>query len=160
MPGRWFASRNIGITMPSQDAKRVKFLKTATGGAWSSRSHEQQGLLIRSAVSSQDYAVIPCPPLYQFVALVSFLTDFRDIRGADEGRRDGNSSRPAVDRSVGDVPAAQVLRGAFAWSDAIAAFPENTIHVGVVGILVWDQNDARSLPRSVRTALSALITDC
>lgn len=66
---------------------------------------------------------------------ITFLTDFgtRDtyvgqMKGVALGIHPGVQ---LVDLSH-DVPPQQILRGAFAWSDAIAAFPDNTIHVGVV----------------------------
>ena len=66
---------------------------------------------------------------------ITFLTDF-GIRETCVGQMKGialgiNPDAQLIDLSH-EVPPQQILRGAFAWSDAIAAFPRETVHVGVV----------------------------
>ena len=66
---------------------------------------------------------------------LTFLTDF----GATDtyvGQMKGvaigiNADLHLVDLSH-EIPAQQILRGAFIWNDAISAFPAGTIHVGAV----------------------------
>ena len=66
---------------------------------------------------------------------ITFLTDF-GTRDTYVGQMKGvalgiNPNVRLIDLSH-DVPPQQILQGAFAWNDAVAAFPSGTIHVGVV----------------------------
>lgn len=66
---------------------------------------------------------------------VTFLTDF-GTRDTYVGQMKGvalaiNPAVQLVDLSH-EIPPQDILRGAFAWNDAVASFPHKTIHVGVV----------------------------
>jgi S-adenosylmethionine hydrolase len=66
---------------------------------------------------------------------LTFLTDF-GVRDTYVGQMKGvalsiNPDAQLVDLSH-EIPPQQILRGAFIWSDAVAAFSRDAIHVGVV----------------------------
>ena len=66
---------------------------------------------------------------------ITFLTDF-GTRDTYVGQMKGvalsiNPEAVLVDLTH-EIPAQEILRGAFAWNDAVSVFPRETIHVGVV----------------------------
>lgn len=74
-------------------------------------------------------------PLFAATSCITLLTDFgqRDaFVGQMKGVAIGINPHVRLIDLTHEIPAQNILRGAYVWNDAVWAFPAGTIHVGVV----------------------------